>query len=198
MWYKKTIQPLISDDTSLFIGVVRKRTRRIVLSNVRVDKPHELVSGAVKSYGENKYLREYMPYNNNGQTEQLWHWNLLFFVLLFMIRLLSWNMSCAIYGTPYLQTLLLKELGYVYCYWTMVKSYFDSFTEDFHISVVHTISNSCSNSSKGSGGTAIFIIKTKGLKNFEIKNDRICDGILSNEGYQDICVLCTILPSTNY
>jgi hypothetical protein len=48
----------------------------------------------------------------------------------------------------------------------MVKSFFDSFTEDFHILVVHTISNSCSNSSKGSGGTAIFIIKTKGLKNY--------------------------------
>jgi hypothetical protein len=46
----------------------------------------------------------------------------------------------------------------------------------YHITMcfILIISNSCSNSSKGSGGTAIFIIKTKGLKNFEIKNDRIC------------------------
>jgi hypothetical protein len=51
---RRPIEPLISNDTSLFRGVVHKRTRRIVLYNVRADKPYELVGGAVKSYAENK------------------------------------------------------------------------------------------------------------------------------------------------
>lgn len=51
---RRPIEPLISDDTSLFRGVVRKRTRRIVLYNVRADRPYEVVSGAVKSYAKNK------------------------------------------------------------------------------------------------------------------------------------------------
>jgi hypothetical protein len=51
---RRPIEPLISNDTSLFRGVVHKRTRRIVLYNVRADEPYELVGGAVKSYAENK------------------------------------------------------------------------------------------------------------------------------------------------
>ncbi|CAC5405467.1 unnamed protein product [Mytilus coruscus] len=52
------IEPLVSDnDTSVFRGVVRKRTKRIVLYNVRADKPYELVNGAVKSYAENKGVK---------------------------------------------------------------------------------------------------------------------------------------------
>jgi hypothetical protein len=47
---RRPIEPLISNDTSLFRGVVHKRTRRIVLYNFRADKPYELVGGAVKSY----------------------------------------------------------------------------------------------------------------------------------------------------
>ncbi|VDI46091.1 Hypothetical predicted protein [Mytilus galloprovincialis] len=51
----QTIEPLVSDsDTSVFRGVVRKRTKRIVLYNVRADKPYELVNGAVKSFAAKK------------------------------------------------------------------------------------------------------------------------------------------------
>ena len=53
---RRPIEPLIADDTSLFRGVVRKKTRRIVLYNVRADRPYELVSGAVKLYAENKVV----------------------------------------------------------------------------------------------------------------------------------------------
>ncbi|CAG2184708.1 unnamed protein product [Mytilus edulis] len=52
------IEPLVSDgDTSVFRGVVRKRTKRIVLYNVRADKPYELVNGAVKSFAEKKGVK---------------------------------------------------------------------------------------------------------------------------------------------
>ena len=52
------IEPLVSNgDTAVFRGVVRKRTKRIVLYNVRADKPFELVSGAVKTYAENKDVK---------------------------------------------------------------------------------------------------------------------------------------------
>lgn len=45
------IEPIVSDnDTSLFRGLVRRRTKRIVLYNIRADKPFELVSAAVTSY----------------------------------------------------------------------------------------------------------------------------------------------------
>lgn len=40
--------------TAVFRGVVRKRTKRIVLYNVIADKPIELVDSAVRSYAESK------------------------------------------------------------------------------------------------------------------------------------------------
>ncbi|CAC5405466.1 unnamed protein product [Mytilus coruscus] len=56
------------------------------------------------------------------------------------------------------------------------------------------------NTSRGSGGTAILIRKSSGfkIKPVEFQNDRICGVILSTDGFQDICVICTLLPSTNY
>ena len=126
----------------------------------------------------------------------------IYFVLSVMIRLLSWNIRDAIYGTAYLQTLHKNSdvCFFLTEHWLNQTniSCFDSITEDLHI--VYSSSKYCSNSSNGSGGTAIVIRKPKGLKikNFEIKNDRTCGAFLSNEGYQDMCVLCTLLPSTNY
>ncbi|CAC5363645.1 unnamed protein product [Mytilus coruscus] len=49
------IKPLVSEnDMSVFRGVVRRRTKRIVLYNVLADRPYELVNNAVKLYAEQK------------------------------------------------------------------------------------------------------------------------------------------------
>ncbi|CAC5382425.1 unnamed protein product [Mytilus coruscus] len=58
----------------------------------------------------------------------------------------------------------------------------------------------CSSYAKGSGGTAILVRKSPGYKiyNLNLKNDRICSVKLCSKEYQDICVLCVLLPSTNY
>ena len=41
-------------DTSVFRGVVRKRSRRIVLYNVTADKPFELVDTAIRNFASSK------------------------------------------------------------------------------------------------------------------------------------------------
>ena len=83
-----------------------------------------------------------------------------------MIRLLSWNIRDAIYGTPYLQTLHKNSdvCFFLTEHWLNQTniSCFDSITEDLHI--VYSSSKYCSNSSNGSGGTAIVIRNQKGLK----------------------------------
>ncbi|CAC5364240.1 unnamed protein product [Mytilus coruscus] len=51
----RPIKPLVSEnDMSVFRGVVRRRTKRIVLYNVLADRPYELVNNAVKLYAEQK------------------------------------------------------------------------------------------------------------------------------------------------
>ncbi|CAC5407011.1 unnamed protein product [Mytilus coruscus] len=56
--YDEMVQPIdtkvTDNDTAIFRGVVRKRTKRIVLYNVIADKPYELVSSAVRTYAEQK------------------------------------------------------------------------------------------------------------------------------------------------
>ncbi|VDI55514.1 Hypothetical predicted protein [Mytilus galloprovincialis] len=56
--YDEMVRPIetkvTDNDTAIFRGVVRKRTKRIVLYNVIADKPYELVSSAVKTYAEQK------------------------------------------------------------------------------------------------------------------------------------------------
>lgn len=42
------------NNTAVFRGVIRKRTKRIVLYNVIADKPFELIDCAVRSYAESK------------------------------------------------------------------------------------------------------------------------------------------------
>ena len=52
---ERHIERRVTDnDTAVFRGVVRKRTKRIVLYNVIADKPFELVDSAVRSYAESK------------------------------------------------------------------------------------------------------------------------------------------------
>ena len=47
------IEPLVTDNyPTLFRCVVLKRTKRIILYNIKTDKPDELVCGAVKTYSE--------------------------------------------------------------------------------------------------------------------------------------------------
>ncbi|CAC5373761.1 unnamed protein product [Mytilus coruscus] len=49
----RPIEPLVSEnDMSVFLGVVRRRTKRIVLYNVLADRPYELVNNTVKLYAE--------------------------------------------------------------------------------------------------------------------------------------------------
>ena len=61
-------------------------------------------------------------------------------------------------------------------------------------------SSSICNSSKGSGGVAIIVRKTCGYKTNElnIENDRICAVKLVKRGYENVCKIGVLLPSTNY
>lgn len=43
-----------NDNTDLFCGVFRQRTKRIVLYNVKADRPFELVDAAIRQYAQNK------------------------------------------------------------------------------------------------------------------------------------------------
>jgi hypothetical protein len=56
------------------------------------------------------------------------------------------------------------------------------------------------NSSKGSGGVAILVRKTCGYKTNElnIENDRICAVKLVKRGYENVCIIGVLLPSSKY
>jgi hypothetical protein len=43
-----------NDNTDLFCGVFRQRTKRIVLYNVKADRPFELVDAAIRQYAQYK------------------------------------------------------------------------------------------------------------------------------------------------
>jgi hypothetical protein len=43
-----------NDNTDLFCGVFRQRTKRIVPYNVKADRPFELVDAAIRQYARNK------------------------------------------------------------------------------------------------------------------------------------------------
>ncbi|CAG2243946.1 unnamed protein product [Mytilus edulis] len=58
----------------------------------------------------------------------------------------------------------------------------------------------CNKTVKGSGGTAILVRKSLNFKiqNLNIINDRMCGVKLCSDKYYDICLICVLLPSTNF
>ncbi|CAC5364241.1 unnamed protein product [Mytilus coruscus] len=110
-------------------------------------------------------------------------------------------MRGAMYGTSYFQSILEKSDICLLTEDWLNKSNI-SFLEDFdsRFDTVYSIGMNCSSYTKGSGGTAILVRKLPGYKiyNLNLKNDRICGIKLCSNEYQDICVLCVLLPFTNY
>ncbi|CAC5373760.1 unnamed protein product [Mytilus coruscus] len=110
-------------------------------------------------------------------------------------------MRGAMYGTSYFQSVLEKsDICLLTEHWLNKSniSFFENF--DSRFDTVYSIGMNCSSYTKGSGGTAILVRKSPGYKiyNLNLKNDRICGIKLCSNEYQDICVLCVLLPSTNY
>ena len=89
-----------------------------------------------------------------------------------LIRVTTWNMRGAMYGTSYFENLLEEsDVCIVTEHWL----------NRYNICFLHEIAKDCTssstcNSSKGSGGVAILVRKTCGYKTNElnIENDRIC------------------------
>ncbi|CAC5390339.1 unnamed protein product [Mytilus coruscus] len=125
----------------------------------------------------------------------------IFKLLIVMLRFCTWNMRGAMYGTSYFQSILEKsDICLLTEHWLNKSNI--SFLENFdsRFDTVYSIGMNCSSYTKGSGGTAILVRKSPGYKiyNLNLKNDRICGIKLCSNEYQDICVLCVLLPSTNY
>ena len=122
-------------------------------------------------------------------------------ILMSVLRCLCWNMRGAMYGTSYFQALLNKsDCCFLTEHWLNETNiiFKKKFANEFE--VVYNISSNCNNTMKGSGGTAILVRKSLGCRivNLQLNNDRICGLKLSLEGYQEMCLICTLLPSTNY
>ncbi|CAC5363646.1 unnamed protein product [Mytilus coruscus] len=110
-------------------------------------------------------------------------------------------MRGAMHGTSYYESILEKsDICLLTEHWLNKSNI--SFLENFdsRFDTVYSIGMNCSSYTKGSGGTAILVRKSPGYKiyNLNLKNDRICGIKLCSNEYQDICVLCVLLPSTNY
>lgn len=119
-----------------------------------------------------------------------------------MLRITTWNMRGAMYGTSYFQTVLDgSDICLLTEHWLNANNvaFLKSFATDFH-DPIFSIGLHGSNSCKGSGGTAILIRKTIQMKvcDLHIASDRICGVKLISEMYQTLCIFSILLPSTNY
>lgn len=118
-----------------------------------------------------------------------------------LIRVTTWNMRGAMYGTSYFENLLEEsDVCIVTEHWLNRYNicFLHEIAKDFR--VFSCTSSSTCNSSKGSGGVAILVRKTCGYKTNElnIENDRICAVKLVKRGYENVCIIGVLLPSTNY
>ena len=118
-----------------------------------------------------------------------------------LIRVATWNMRGAMYGTSYFENLLEEsDVCIVTEHWLNRYNicFLHEIAKDFR--VFSCTSSSTCNSSKGSGGVAILVRKTCGYKTNElnIENDRICAVKLVKRGYENVCIIGVLLPSTNY
>lgn len=128
----------------------------------------------------------------------------LIIALLIMLRVVTWNMRGAMYGTQYFQTILNKsDVCLITEHWLNESniSFLKTFDKDFHLAAYSTNhTNMSSARPRGAGGTAILIRKTLGFKITDLclHNERMCGVKLSSDNYQDMCMLCILLPSTNF
>ncbi|CAC5391652.1 unnamed protein product [Mytilus coruscus] len=118
-----------------------------------------------------------------------------------MLRVSTWNMRGAMYGTSYFQSVLNEsDVCLLTEHWLNENniSFLTTFADNFHL--IYSIGRNSNNTIKGSGGTAILVRKALNLKiqNLSITNDRICGVKLCSEKYHDMCLICVLLPSTNF
>ncbi|CAG2231536.1 unnamed protein product [Mytilus edulis] len=110
-------------------------------------------------------------------------------------------MRGAMYGTSYFENLLKdSDICIVTEHWlnrTNITFLYE-LANDFR--VFSCFSSSSVNSNRGSGGVAILVRKTFGFKTYNlfVDNDRICAVKLSKHGYESLCIIGTLLPSTNH
>ncbi|CAG2187538.1 unnamed protein product [Mytilus edulis] len=110
-------------------------------------------------------------------------------------------MRGAMYGTSYFENLLKdSDICIVTEHWlnrTNITFLYE-LANDFR--VFSCFSSSSVNSNRGSGGVAILVRKKFGFKTYNlfVNNDRICAVKLSKHGYESLCIIGTLLPSTNH
>ncbi|CAG2197833.1 unnamed protein product [Mytilus edulis] len=118
-----------------------------------------------------------------------------------LLRITTWNMRGAMYGTSYFENLLKdSDICIETEHWlnrTNITFLYE-LANDFR--VFSCFSSSSVNSNRGSGGVAILVRKTFGFKTYNlfVDNDRICAVKLSKHGYESLCIIGTLLPSTNH
>ncbi|VDI79116.1 Hypothetical predicted protein [Mytilus galloprovincialis] len=110
-------------------------------------------------------------------------------------------MRGAMYGTSYFQSVLNEsDVCLLTEHWLNENniSFLSTFADNFHL--IYSIGINCNKTVKGSGGTAILVRKSLNFKiqNLNIINDRMCGVKLCSDKYYDICLICVLLPSTNF
>lgn len=119
------------------------------------------------------------------------------------LRVSTWNMRGAMYGTSYFQTILNRsDVCLLTEHWLNESniSFLSTFDQGFEVIYSTSKSNEISSTTRGSGGTAILVRKSLGftITNLNISSDRICGVKLCSNNFDAICFLCVLLPSTNF
>ena len=126
---------------------------------------------------------------------------ILIIILKFTLRFMTWNMSGVMYGTPHLIALLPNvDIAIITEHWLHQHS------KMFlcNLSSVFNVVLKCEKESKGCkrgfGGIAVMYRKTIHFKieNIEICHDHIITIKIMRSGYENVYVIGTPLPSTNY